>query len=391
VSATETGAGRGGNHTREAEPGVFISYRREDAAGHAGRLYDWLTRRFGEHGVFIDVVAIEPGKRWRYEIQRALEACWAVLVVIGPQWLTPRNGTGRPRIRDPDDVLRYEVGTALHRDDVEVIPVLVEGARMPKREDLPEELSELRERNAAELSDVRWRYDVGLLGDTLENRRLPSGERSERFKTLVRFLRDGLVPAVLVGMAARWIVGEPKGVSGDIVNGALRQGEIWALVGATLAVWIAISRGEPERIPTLALAGLVLGAIGGALGGAILNVPKQVAKPELLDREVVDALWIASRATHGLFIGALLGLIWIPRGLVTGMAAGLLGGALIQLLYIGLDWNWRDSNLEGIAATGIECMAIVGFATAALLVRSWRTGAASVRTGDVAAARSAEP
>ena len=73
-------------------------------------------------------------------------------------------------------------------------------------------------------------------------------------------------------------------MSGDIVNGVIRQAEIWALVGATLAVWIAISRGEPERIPTLALAGLVLGAIGGALGGAILNVPKELAT-EMLDRE----------------------------------------------------------------------------------------------------------
>jgi hypothetical protein len=371
VSATEPGPGRGGNHTGEAGPGVFISYRREDAAGHAGRLYDWLTRRFGEHGVFIDVAAIGPGERWRDKIGGVLEACWAVLVVIGPQWLTPRDGTGRPRIWDPDDVLRNEVGTALRRDDVEVIPVLVEGARMPKSEDLPEELSELGERNAAEITDVRWRYDVGLLGETLEKRRLPSGTGSERTKTLIRFLRDGLVPAVLVGMAARWIVGEPNDVRGEIVNGVMRQGEIWALVGATLAVWIAISRGEPGRIPTLALAGLVLGAIGGALGGAILNAPKELATDKL-DPDVVDQIWIGVRAAHGLFIGALLGLIWKPRGIATGMAAGLFGGALCQLVYIGLDWNWRASNFAGIAATGIECMAIVSFATVALLARSWR-------------------
>ena len=369
--SAKTGAGRGGNHTGEAEPGVFISYRREDAAGHAGRLYDWLTRRFGEHGVFIDVAAIGPGERWRDRIGNVLEACWAVLVVIGPQWLTPKDGTGKPRIWDPDDVLRNEVETALRHDDVEVIPVLVEGARMPKREDLPEELSELRERNAAELSDVRWRYDVGLLGETLERRRLPSGTGSERFKTLIRFLRDGLVPAVLVGMAARWIVGEPNDVSGEIVNGVIRQAEIWALVGATLAVWIAISRGEPERIPTLALAGLVLGAIGGALGGAILNAPKELATDKL-DRDVVNQIWIGVRAAHGLFIGALLGLIWKPRGIATGMAAGLFGGALCQLAFIALDWNWRASNLAGIASTGIECMAIVSFATVALLARSWR-------------------
>lgn len=247
---------------------------------------------------------------------------------------------------------------------------------MPNTEDLPEELSKLPDRNAAELSDLRWRYDVGLLADTLEKRRLPSGKRSERIKTLMRFLRDGLVPAMLVGMAVRWFVGEPNQVGGDTVKGVLRQGEIWALVGATLSVWIAISRGEPGRIPTLVLAGLVLGAIGGALGGAILNAPKELAKPEMLDRDVVDAIWIGSRAAHGLLIGALLGVIWIPRAIATGMAAGLFGGALIQLLYIGLDWNWRDSNLDGIAATGIECMAIVSLATVALLARSWRTASA---------------
>jgi hypothetical protein len=371
VSATEPGAGRGGNHTGEAESGVFISYRREDAAGHAGRLYDWLIRRFGEHGVFIDVVAIEPGERWRDRIGRTLEACWAVLVIIGPQWLTPRDKTGRPRIWDPDDVLRNEVETALRRDDVEVIPVLVEGARMPKREDLPEELSELRERNAAELTDVRWRYDVGLLGETLEKRHLPSGEQSERTKTLIRFLRDGLIPAVLVGMAARLIVGAPNEVSGDIVKGVIRQAEIWALVGATLAVWIAISRGEPGRIPTLALAGLVLGAIGGALGGAILNAPKELfGEKDIHDQ--VDQIWIGVRAAHGLFIGALLGLIWKPRGIATGMAAGLFGGALCQVVFIGLDWNWRNPEVAAIASTGIECMAIVSFATVALLARSWR-------------------
>ncbi len=163
-------------------------------------------------------------------------------------------------------------------------------------------------------------------------------------------------------------------MSGDIVKGVIRQAEIWALVGATLAVWIAISRGEPERIPTLALAGLVLGAIGGALGGAILNVPKELATENMdkLDLDAVDQIWIGVRAAHGLFIGALLGLIWKPRGIATGMAAGLFGGALCQLAFIGLDWNWRDSNLAGIATTGIECMAIVSFATVALLARSWR-------------------
>jgi hypothetical protein len=324
--------------------------------------------------VFIDVVAIEPGERWRDRIGRVLEACWAVIVIIGPQWLTRRDDTGRPRIWDPDDVLRNEVETALRRDDVEVIPVLVEGARMPRSEDLPEELRELRERNAAELSDVRWRYDVGLLGETLEKRRLPSGERSERFKTLVRFLRDGLVPAVLVGMAARWIVGPPSDVSGDIVEGAIRQAEIWALVGVTLAVWIAISRGEPERIPTLALAGLVLGAIGGALGGAILNEAKDLAtdKTDKNYHEVVNQIWIGVRAAHGLFIGALIGLAWKPRGIATGMAAGLFGGALCQLVYNALGWNWRHPEFAATAATGIECMAIVSFATVALLARSSR-------------------
>lgn len=368
----------------EAEPRVFISYRRQDSSDQAHRLHDELVRRFGDDEVFIDVAAIGPGELWRERIARVLEACWAVLVVIGPQWLTAKDDTGKPRIWHPQDVLRTEIEAALRRSDVEVIPVLVGGAQMPRSDELPESLRPLGDHNAAEITEMRWRYDFRVLAAALEKRLLPTGGRRQRIESLMRFLVYGIIAAIVVGMAVRWLVGEPNAVRGDVLKGVVRQTEIWALVGVTLAAWLAISRGELGRVATLALAGLILGAIGGALGGAILNVPKHLAQPEVLDRDVVDAIWIGSRAAHGLMIGALLGVIWVPRAIATGMAAGLFGGALCQVLYIGLDWDWRQSNFDGIASTGIECAAIVGLATLALLARSWGAASGPRRTAALA-------
>ena len=141
---------------------IFISYRRADTSGYAGRLQDDLGELFGDETVFRDVVKIEPGRDYVDVIDGALESCAAVLVVIGREWLDYRDETGRRRLDDPTDMLRLEVATALKRETV-VIPVLVEKAQMPDAEDLPEPLRALARRQAIELSDVNWDHDVGRL------------------------------------------------------------------------------------------------------------------------------------------------------------------------------------------------------------------------------------
>lgn len=142
-------------------PGIFICYRRDDTAGHAGRLYDRLTAHFGDQEVFIDVDLIKPGEDFVYAVEEAVGSCDVLLALIGRSWLASRN-EGVRRLDNPDDLVRLEIAAALAHG-IHVIPVLVQDTQMPRPEDLPEELRPLVRRNALELSDLRWNYDVDQL------------------------------------------------------------------------------------------------------------------------------------------------------------------------------------------------------------------------------------
>jgi beta-lactam-binding protein with PASTA domain len=140
--------------------GIFISYRRADSQSAAGRLADDLKERLPELEIFRDVETIAPGVDFVDAINRALASCGVLLAVIGPRWLSVTGPDGKRRLDDPADYTRLEVAAGLKRTDVRVIPVLVEGAVMPASADLPEDLKALARRNAIELTDKRWKYDV---------------------------------------------------------------------------------------------------------------------------------------------------------------------------------------------------------------------------------------
>jgi TIR domain len=118
---------------------VFLSYRRGDAGGHAGRLADALVQRLGPRSVFQDVTAISPGQDYTVAIDRALADSDAALVVIGPGWLTAVTPQGTRRLLEADDYVRLELARALDRD-IRVIPILVGGARLPEAAELPGDL-----------------------------------------------------------------------------------------------------------------------------------------------------------------------------------------------------------------------------------------------------------
>lgn len=145
--------------------GIFISYRRDDSSGHAGRLFDRLSEHFGDEQIFMDIDQIEPGQDFVQTIEEAVGSCEILLTVIGKHWLSSADGDLR-RLDNPHDFVRLEVAAALRRN-IRVIPVLVQGATMPRPEDLPDELSQLSRRHAIELSDQRWRHDITRLIATL--------------------------------------------------------------------------------------------------------------------------------------------------------------------------------------------------------------------------------
>ncbi len=155
-------------------PKIFISYRRDDSAAHAGRLYDRLEYHFGQGQVFMDVDAIKPGLDFVEVVQEAISVCDGLVAVIGQDWLHVSNPEGGRRLEDPDDMVRLEIATALDRG-IRVIPVLVQGAQMPRGNDLPDGLKPLASRNALEVSDTRFRSDVDRLIETLEAPPGPTG------------------------------------------------------------------------------------------------------------------------------------------------------------------------------------------------------------------------
>jgi YVTN family beta-propeller protein len=146
---------------------IFLSYRREDTRYIAGRLFDRLVGRFGADNVFMDVNSIEPGRDFRVAIKSAVGGCDVLLALIGGRWLGATDKQGRRRLDDPDDLVVLEVKTALQRQ-VRVIPVLVDGAAAPRRDELPEVLGDLADRNAVQLDHETFDTDLSPLMNALD-------------------------------------------------------------------------------------------------------------------------------------------------------------------------------------------------------------------------------
>ena len=147
---------------------IFINYRRDDASGWAGRLYDQLAAHFGEDSVFFDVESLEPGMHWLSTIRGESSSCPAFVALIGKRW----TGIMQERVRDGDeDHVRGEIEAALRRDSAFglVIPALVDGAELPKQSEVPASIWPLLRREAVSLPPGSWRADVQELIGVLEN------------------------------------------------------------------------------------------------------------------------------------------------------------------------------------------------------------------------------
>ena len=146
---------------------IFISYRRDETAYPAGWLYDRLADHYGGGQVFKDVDSIELGDDFVQVITRAVGSCDVLLALIGEQWLTITDVHGQRRLDDPDDFVRLEIEAALARN-VRIIPILVDGANMPRAHELPAGLASLVRRQALELSPSRFEYDTSRLLKVLD-------------------------------------------------------------------------------------------------------------------------------------------------------------------------------------------------------------------------------
>ena len=155
---------------------VFISYRREDSAGHAGRVHDRLVREFGSDLLFMDVDGIPLGVNFVKVLQEEVAKCSALLAVIGHEWLNVRDEDGRRRLDNPDDFVRVEIAAALQRD-IPVIPIMLEGTKVPKANQLPKDLQGLALRNGLGVRHASFHADIDILIRGLKGRLTEANEK----------------------------------------------------------------------------------------------------------------------------------------------------------------------------------------------------------------------
>lgn len=166
---------------------LFISYRRSDARGIAGRLSDTLGAYFGDERVFRDIENIAGGADFGNVITQALQTADAVIVLIGPDWLSLKNDKGQRRLDDPQDWVAQEIATAIELKKP-IFPVLVENASMPRAEELPDRLKPLTRYNALSISDDRWKTDVQRLGKIISFEIPSASERKiDRVRLAISF------------------------------------------------------------------------------------------------------------------------------------------------------------------------------------------------------------
>ncbi|MEP6844935.1 MAG: CD225/dispanin family protein [Panacibacter sp.] len=155
---------------------IFINYRKDDSNWNALALYNDLQKYFDKEQLFKDFNAILPGDDFVVSIQNALNKCNVLLVIIGRTWLQMEGADGKRRLDDPDDFVRLEVATALERG-IQVVPVLFDGAPMPKIGELPENLRGLCRRQFIEIDPKRFEDDVRNLAEAI--RKILPQERPE--------------------------------------------------------------------------------------------------------------------------------------------------------------------------------------------------------------------
>ena len=227
--------------------GIFISYRRDDTAGHAGRLFDHLSRVFGADGVFMDVDDIQRGDTFADTLNERLREADVLLAVIGKRWLTLTDSAGTRRLDKADDWVRNEASAALAAGRL-VIPVLVGGAALPGAADLPEDLRALAERQMAEVRDGSWNEDVARLCKDIKRRRA-RGSWSEKLRNHWMSAAITLFLALAAGGYSAYTYVRSRRAAVPLVSGLTLDRATQAIAGAGLRVGTVSKRATNDHPP----------------------------------------------------------------------------------------------------------------------------------------------
>ncbi len=346
---------------------IFISYRREETAYPAGWLFDRLAEHFGDGQVFKDVDSIELGDDFVEVIHNAVGSC-DVLALIGEHWMTITDEHGRRRLDNPDDFVRLEIEAALKRK-VRVIPILVEGATMPRADELPSSLATLVRRQALELSPTRFSSDASRLLKVLD-RVLAEVQAQQTADPLSPALaRPAPGPAGILRPEAA--PEEPEDAQPGVEHRATPQARDdrrllvahLALVLAACLAGLALAGTSEVRLmrptPQGELAWLV--ALLGAAGAlALLFHDRNLWHPSgLPDRwYVVPSIWMTVMA----FVVPACAAVAVPRRFGIALLAGWIGGAAALFSFDYLWDRYQESgtiDTNPIIAFGFTLLALV--------------------------------
>ncbi len=209
---------------------IFINYRREESSHVAGRLHDALAPRFGRNKLFMDVDDIPVGKDFDDYLKSQVAACDAMLAIIGPNWLSAKDEAGQRRLDKPDDFITIEIGTALARN-IPVVPVLVDGAHMPKESELPAALKPLARRQAVQIRHANFSSDAESLIKKLSEA-LGYGSSGRRWRIPAAKAVAATAVLFLVGWAGYEFVQKEKTAAVETTARAQRERLVKAMVDA---------------------------------------------------------------------------------------------------------------------------------------------------------------
>jgi hypothetical protein len=347
-------------------PKIFISYREEDTFVSASRLQEALAERYGTRHVFWDHQSIEAGTPFDTEIVAEVNASTTLIAVIGKRWLEIL----KHRESEEVDYLRLEIATAL-KGNIRVIPVLVEGATLPNKRDLPDDLKDLVKHDYIQLNHIIWREDVKRLIKVLD---------SDFNKIPFLSVFGGTMAGLLVGT----VIGTLYVLEHESAQWwrILLAGFYGLVVGAILSFFINYGIGfRSPFFNTSSFSKVIVGAVGGALGGILAGIVGGSMFFSFEEGPVEPNNIVIAVAASAFFItlgillpdlkvswnsAALILIILLCVTLVT--ASATLWGLQKPLRYIEANMQGTDSPFaKGVLALGAICGGMSGIIVSAAL------------------------
>lgn len=309
---------------------IFINYRRDDSIAIAGRLHDRLAEAFGRDNLFMDVDNIPVGINFEEYLNKQVAQCDAMLSVIGPNWLNAKDETNQRRLDNRDDFVAIELAGALARN-ILVIPVLVDGTRMPKASELPASLKPLALRNAIQVRNMNFGSDTEQL---ITKMREALALRPEHTQGLV--LLSWLTTAI-----ASFLLSIAVFFAALVVfftQSKNEAGSLAAMMAFFPFLWVGrqtLARNESVRI-----FGLVI-SIGGLLAVAAIVVSPQFFQIDLVDSSIqssISNMSIPFMISTGMFGASWKNVASVPPGPTAGF-----GGRVIEILVTISKSRWLSA------------------------------------------------